>query len=1612
MHSTKWRIPYAYTAQRNYNIKKHINFSLYNKLTYNQIHTYVGSLNEYDEPTSSKLLQLDKQLFIEEGIGNGIVDNRAKSDYSKLDVFVDELGIPDFSRHRDGSVNYGYISEEKRYPVHSYTDEERHINNDVYLSSPTTIIDPYQEYISGGGDPNEYELFSEGNFTSTPFDYDIFSNKNKDIKNMARLSSLVKKGVTEGKGWSAPIIIFDTETTSLKPNRQTVNIAALKVRYNFKTSKWAILDTYERYYLPDFNFGEFRKYNNEDAIDIYNQSESVRIHGLTTEQIRANRIGYDKLIAETFNTSEQKAFVNWLTKDSEYPIIVGNNIRFDALSINDAFVKYTGYNPTYLDLMDMAQATPELIADLAKDKRLHGKGGLSVQRMYSRLMHDADYVEKHFGAQDVLDEFSIFRVLTEKIRNSYNSPEGWERLSSVIRENSPVSGKFVQYPWNTVPMELEYNNSDISAEFFEDIGLSSKDAQNIYVKYKLGKYNKPGTLGSAILDKLKINKESLAMNILSRDVHKMTKKQRKEYKKELERKKFMHLTGDRSVVETMTFDGDTLVSNGFINEDYVDYDESDYEKAEFNNADERGKEHFISWNEKDRDIELSLDNKDNITLYNAGSYEIDTNDIKKQRKRNKGYAKSVSHALYNAREAEEYNEETSVEDFSDKQLLESIVAEMNKYPSYRGKLYVIYTGSEYKIVSDDPIVSRKLETGIGTLDMLPDEYDEKSTSKRYSKLYTEEDIFDEIRRRLHMNVETKWQERIRDLRRYQRKGLISQDKYDKIMAEMNSYNTDEQKLDYLEDNKLKSLIAPPIAYRTDAWQEAMEQIHNDVAVGQQKSLKFRQKLDRLVDSGYMTEDRAEYIYNQKRYYGASDSDINDMINQKQYEKDVKDYLANEDANAAAIREAEIKAASERAAKERAYEESYLNRRSSDKYAMQSMREGLGDRVDYLVNHGKLSKGTADAILSQFDAQVAAGTGSMESFEKALNKATKEIDKNVVSQQKATKAWESMIKPTDFNAVYQAGYAQINGVLGAASGVLPNFMMNPMKRAGAAVINGFEVDRARYNYYARTAGMLKNNLSVAGAVLGSFVPGLGAVPGMAIGAGIGEIGTSWYNQAMWRKERHFNETGNIIQNSLNTVGFLKSISGLDIAFSALTKTVKWATLGFVGMVTKGLHSMQSLGNPITQLSGVGYSNYQVYGRMDRMFGFSNGTINSSIENFALQQRRMYTYGQMDIDRVVAASMLGVFGNVYANGGDPKKNYEETVNKIASGGITDTKLSWAAMIDKTLPQILQIMKDMNAGTLNDVYRQSGVTFNELTDEERKKMRRVSFGYRTSLSNISTSWQRMGAALWDGGLNKVFDRVSKWIETIAQNADVWMQKINPLIDAFDKLFTAFKSGDSSQIDSAIKNLKNEFGKAFDNLKEPIARMVSGISVAMLAGMQTMLPSITKMLRSLIGEIGKFSFDKDALMYNMNYGTQLPIIRYGEQKGQIVWTGGKLNKNEEEYIDWLNSQDVSINKKRKAMKEHFGPIIGINGKRRWVSTDDYTPIAAISAAQDVIEKESNNLQEGEMFKQFYTAMMKAFESFGLTINLKDDSTGNTRKLDSSTSLGAYAIQKAVSNQ
>lgn len=1406
-----------------------------------------------------------------------------------------------------------------------YEDEKNNVGQDYYGRYSRKLT--FEEWLvdKGKADEDDFEFPDRSEQDFTDYLGRPVTDLNRPERNrpipMRSLRSQIKpdKYVYTDSKWSAPIVIMDTETTGLNGSRQLVNIAGIKLRYNFSTQQIGIEDVYERYYMPDWNKGEFRGLNVNDAFLKYNDSDAARLTKLFTWQIEYNRRIGHKGVDLTFTKKEQDKFIKWLGDDS---IIVGNNIAFDLDFINKGFSERYGYSPTAVDLIQLAQSTSTFRAELDRLIQKEGRNGrLSVPGLMKWFVDSKYTGEKHTGGADVLDELKIFHELMQRIQNNANQ-FAWSNskgIRKIFEKGSQLLSKFVHHPYNVVNTIYEFDDYD------------NKDA-------------KPGTIGEAISIRNRTKFIDDFIKKYRKDVEDLSDKDIKEMKKALMAKSDSELNEYKRALDAASSKSiNKIMSEGFGGSG----------------------NYSINYEEK---TGTGINKSTYLDVYVP-----------------KIYGNTRASMLGNASDDEDLSDIKYGTDYID----ESNWA-VDKYNPDENLYRMGVNGTSYSSWNDitdfsNPLYETPDETGLRAV---------KAWKERLPK---------HLRNEVRYNLEThKFEVKMHQLtlQRIDEGGRFVEYTYDYSRVDGGLGGIVSEKVynygDTIEvDGKRYKVVESKSAWEVNMKNNNLQQVKQFLG-----EMRARQRYGFV---GLVSSDFKKYrdmALSLNRLAGREQRPVKDIDERLQRFVDEQKFMKKKIEN----------------------EYRFSNRIISD-------RRNVEAQLSSLVSNKVMSQGDADFLRSTYNAEIDdalyEGNLTAERYAEILGKVTKGISDATEADRKRTDTLEKSAKLLkkisplyDFNNIYQAGYAQINGVIGAANGVLPRFAMQPIQRAGAALINGFEVDRAKYNYYMRTANTAKGILAMGGSIAGALIGGpFGSTAGYAIGAGLGEAGVAATNMWLYGKERRITETGNLLQNSFNTVGFLKSISGLDIAFSALTKTVKWATLGFIGMITKGLHSMQSLGNPITQLSGVNYANYQVYGRMDRMFGFSNGTINSSIENFALQQRRLYTYGQMDIDRVVAASMLGVFGSVYANGGDPKANYEATVNKIASGGITDTKLSWAAMIDKTLPQILQIMKDMDARTLSDVYKQSGVTFNELTDEERKKMRRVSFGYRTSLSNISTSWQRMGAALWEGGLNKVFDRVGKWIETIAQNADIWMGKINPLIDAFDNLFKAFRSGDEKSIERAIDNIKKEFGKAFDVLKEPIARMVSGISVAMLTGMQTMLPSISKMIQSLIGEIGKFNFDKNALMSNINNGTNFPIIRYGEQLGQFQYYGKNKAEAAEFYrlVDDYRKAGLSteqINNKLLWAEGPNGNVRASKFRGNFAHTDDYTPMAAISAAQTVIDNESNRIQEGEMFKQFYTAMMKAFESFGLTINLKDDSTGNTRKLDGSTSLGAYAIQKAVSNQ
>lgn len=479
-------------------------------------------------------------------------------------------------------------------------------------------------------------------------------------------------------------------------------------------------------------------------------------------------------------------------------------------------------------------------------------------------------------------------------------------------------------------------------------------------------------------------------------------------------------------------------------------------------------------------------------------------------------------------------------------------------------------------------------------------------------------------------------------------------------------------------------------------------------------------------------------------------------------------------------------------------------------------------------------------LSAFTKGLGDSTRNLYAFNTVVSSISQVL--GAVSDTLGTWASANMSLPIWSNvSAAQSATGAFNGVIGAQRGTVPGWFTSMNSRFGTAFGNQLtgEAQQKDYEWEKRIneakeadarwskigavvgnigraasgVGKAVTAIGVVGAIGGSTVAGVGAAPGLiATGAGIGLQGIGGITGQVGKlaegrvnKARHDQEyaqnmalsyksqiAGQDFERRFNLLGLAETyaLTPLKLLGGALRTTV-----GLFGKLNKVWASLDNLGRPLTMLTGVTYGNYTGLATMDMAAGLQRGTTNAMYNNWAMSQMNMYNTGQFDLQRVVAASLLGEFSSVYANGGDTQAQIAGTADRLgarlrrASPVEQQRIMTLAATIDQALPQMLQTMQNFGvsykaltaeAHTYWDKDKQQyvmpsklGVLVNPLTSAERRRAGMVSTQWQMATGTFSSNVQRLGISAWESFGLKLFNVVNKHFDDIVrtiQSSKLW--------------------------------------------------------------------------------------------------------------------------------------------------------------------------------------------------------------------------------------------------
>lgn len=409
--------------------------------------------------------------------------------------------------------------------------------------------------------------------------------------------------------------------------------------------------------------------------------------------------------------------------------------------------------------------------------------------------------------------------------------------------------------------------------------------------------------------------------------------------------------------------------------------------------------------------------------------------------------------------------------------------------------------------------------------------------------------------------------------------------------------------------------------------------------------------------------------------------------------------------------------------------------------------------------------------------------STEDMTESLKDYQKQVDKTVKSNKLVTSSLQAMYRAgASFYNPANYWNAQVQGfqdVSHATVGLLPPIFR---EAGGRFAMAGTQFLQAQLAVKSNAWNQISNigHLAMAGGsallaanpLLGGAVLGGGAL----INLGSNLIGGI--------QQANFTEASKLLASRINLMS-----ASISMVLAPL-KLLRAGLHGFAGLWSK-FNSIMGIryGIPWNQLTGVTSKEYSAMLDADIAFGLKSDSINNLHNSFALGQAGLYTAGQYDQNRLVAAARLGLFNTVYGSmSKDTKEQVAQSVDKLSARLNTQNAagrkqtLYLASQIDKSLPEILERLRlfadtGIFRGSFADF--QNGKAFNRVHQYNMGKYENAKWEWTTAewsatRHQFDMGLKRIATPLWDAfGLplmNIVNDTLNKLPSVIKNGAIDW--------------------------------------------------------------------------------------------------------------------------------------------------------------------------------------------------------------------------------------------------
>lgn len=622
----------------------------------------------------------------------------------------------------------------------------------------------------------------------------------------------------------------------------------------------------------------------------------------------------------------------------------------------------------------------------------------------------------------------------------------------------------------------------------------------------------------------------------------------------------------------------------------------------------------------------------------------------------------------------------------------------------------------------------------------------------------------------------------------------------------------------------------------------------------------------------------------------------------------------------------------------------LNSQSEVDY--KAVREMLANKKTILDNTDYLT----GAQKKQFTERTHDMVESLEEYQKAVQDTVKH-NKLITGTIKAmASAGQGFYNPQGYWQAEVQGASEIGH---AINGLLPSIFRPAGQRAVTAMTQFMQADIApKQNLWNQLSNI--GNMAIAG---GGALAAANPLAG-GIVAGVGGALRLASNLVGGKAQADITEATKLMAGRINL---------LSASFSALLaplKLLRGGLHGFLGLYGK-LASIMGIryGMPYTGLTSISSSHYSAMLDADSAFGLKAGTINAMHNNMAFGQAGLYTSGQFDTNRLIAAARLGVFSSVYAPmGGNTEEQMADTIDKLSSrmaGADKRTQqeiMYFAKSIDPAMPEILNRMAKLReAGIYTGGFKgfQNGSAFKNvqqwhMSTKENARWEWTSAEFSATRHQTDMALKRIATPLW-GKLGQpianAFNELLNTLPNLISDKGVDWSKVKEAGARFWSRVTETLGISSKSPDDLLKS-------ALDKAKNFLG---SELGATLLKGLWTAIGYINKyenlLLDALAPMIQRAKEYLSDIDFSINIGKDGRLISFDiatpeEKKARnrafvesetTKWDSYKLSSGQGDIRHYENLRDVRKN--LAWLKEHdyeLAEDIDINDKAQLAAKAD----------------------------------------------------------------------------